>query len=183
MVLLESEMVALGRPLHTFSLKGIDGKVYTQEYFDDALAGVVVFMCNHCPYVKATIDRLVAIEEDYRNQGVKMIGINANDPLKYPDDDLEHMREFAKEKNIAFPYLVDETQEVAKAFKAVCTPDIFVYDFEQKLAYRGRIDDNWQNPQLVARHELREALDALVAGKSPQTEQFPSMGCSIKWKQ
>ncbi len=112
-----------------------------------------------------------------------MIGINANDPLKYPDDDLEHMREFAKEKNIAFPYLVDETQEVAKAFKAVCTPDIFVYDFEQKLAYRGRIDDNWQNPQLVARHELREALDALVAGKSPQTEQFPSMGCSIKWKQ
>ena len=139
-------------------------------------------MCNHCPYVQAIIDRLISLQNDYQGKEVQIIGINSNDAENYPEDSFEAMQSIVKERNINFIYLHDESQEVAQAYQAQCTPDIYVFDKNQKLAYHGRLDDNWQNPNQVQKQDLRNALGLILTGQSITEEQYPSMGCSIKWK-
>jgi peroxiredoxin len=172
----------MGSKAPSFKLKSVDGKTYSLSDFKDAKATVIMFICNHCPYVKAVEDRIIALQRDYHKKGVQLVGICSNDPTDYPDDRPESLLKRWREKEYGFPYLIDETQEVAKAYDAVCTPDIYVYDKNHKLAYHGRIDDSWEDADKVTRRELREALDKIIAGQSPAADQKPSMGCSIKWK-
>ena len=182
MALLESEMVPLGTPAHDFSLLGTDDKNYSLDAFDDKKVLVIVFMCNHCPYVKAVLERLTQLQKDYDDKGVQLIGINPNDVENYPEDSFENMKKTVVEKGISFPYLIDETQEIAKQYDAVCTPDIYAYGSERKLLYRGRIDDNWQNEDRITKRDLKDAIDAILEDRPVSQEQNPSMGCSIKWK-
>lgn len=182
MTLLESLPLHLGKDIIPFSLPATDGKGYGPIDFKDKKILVVVFMCNHCPYIKAVIDRLIAIQKDYSDKGVQLLGINANDSADYPEDSFEAMQEWVKEKGINFPYLHDESQEVAKAYQAQCTPDIYVFNQENKLAYHGRVDDNWKEEGEVKKQDLRLALDAILGGNPVAEPQHPSMGCSIKWK-
>jgi thiol-disulfide isomerase/thioredoxin len=143
---------------------------------------VVMFICNHCPYVQAVEDRLIRLAREFEPRGVQFVAVCANDADTYPDDAFDKMAARWHEHGYGFPYLHDEAQDVARAFGAVCTPDIFVYDRDRRLAYRGRIDDSWKDESKVKRRELAEALEVLVAGKRPSPEQRPSMGCSIKWR-
>jgi peroxiredoxin len=182
MALTYSTQVALGTPAHGFDLPATDGQRYTLESFADAQALVVMFICNHCPYVKAVNKRLVELARTYQPRGVAFVAISSNDATRYPDDSFEKMAEVAKEEGYPFVYLYDETQEVARTYGAVCTPDFFVYDASRTLAYRGRLDDNWKDESAVTRRELAAALDALLAGERPAAEQHASMGCSIKWR-
>lgn len=182
MALTESKQVALGTGALDFKLPAVDGKIYSLVDFSQAEVLVVLFICNHCPYVQAVEDRILLLSREFGPKGVQFVGICANDPTDYPDDSVANLKKRWEKKQYGFPYLVDEPQAVARAFQAVCTPDIFVYNAQRKLAYRGRIDDNWQEPKKVTRHELKEALQALLAGKVPSADQKPSMGCSIKWK-
>lgn len=179
MILTESIKGLENTAAQDFSLPAIDGKTYSLADFAKQKVLVVIFMCNHCPYVKAVLSRLNTLAKEFEKKGVGFVGINANDSTDYPEDSFEAMQEI----EIAFPYLHDESQEVAKAYKAVCTPDIFVYDADRKLAYHGRIDDNWKDELAVKQQDLKNALDKILAGKSiPKENQIPSMGCSIKWK-
>jgi peroxiredoxin len=139
-------------------------------------------MCNHCPYVKAVLQRLIDLQNAFSGRGVQLIGVNSNDATRYPDDSFGNMKTAAQERGISFPYLFDKTQETAKAYGAVCTPDLYVYGEERKLLYRGRIDDNWEHPEQVTRRDLKSALEDILAGRPVPNEQVPSMGCSIKWK-
>ena len=182
MVLLHSEKSQLGTPAPDFSLKGVDGKTYSPASFTGKKVLIVMFICNHCPYVKSVEDRIIQLQRDYASKSVQLVGICANDPTDYPDDYPENLRKRWQAKDYRFPYLVDETQDVARAYRAVCTPDIFVFDSERKLAYHGQLDNKWQDAAKVTRHDLREAVDLLLAGKRPSSDQIPSMGCSIKWK-
>jgi peroxiredoxin len=181
-MLLENNTNNLNNPIIDFSLKGIDEKFYSPNDFIDKEALVIIFMCNHCPYVKAVIKRLVSLQQKYSDKNVQFIGINPNDTEAYPEDSFENMKIFHKENNMNFPYLIDETQQTARQYDAVCTPDIYIYNKEKLLKYRGRIDDNWQNENKVKRHELNEAISCILEGKDPEQKQNPSMGCSIKWK-
>ena len=176
-----SNQMPLGSALIPFSLPGTDGKTYSDASFKDARVLVVIFTCNHCPYAKAVEDRLVAIQRDYRDKGVALVAINPNDATKYPEDGFDAMKVRATEKSFNFPYLRDETQAIARAYDAACTPDLFVFDESRHLVYNGRIDDNWKEPENVTKHELRELLDATLAGTQVDFEHVPSMGCSIKW--
>ena len=171
----------LGDPAPKFSLPGVDGTTCSLSQFTDKAALCVVFMCNHCPYVKATIDRLIAIQRDYAAKGVQLVGINANETVNYPEDDLPHMRQWATQKPFNFPYLRDESQAVAKAYGAERTPHIFLFDRARALAYTGAIDDNTNDASKVTRHHLREAIDAVLAGRAPTDTQTHAIGCSIKW--
>ena len=180
---MHSTMVPLGTPAVSFELSGSDSKVYSLESFADKTVLVIIFMCNHCPYVKAVLQRLIDLQKETEPQGVQLIGINSNDAERYPDDSFENMQKIAKEKGINFPYLFDASQETARAYDAVCTPDIYVYGAERKLLYRGRIDDSWEHEEKVTRRDLKEALDCIVAGQEVSGEQISSMGCSIKWKE
>jgi thiol-disulfide isomerase/thioredoxin len=183
MVLMKSDMIPLGSKAPNFSLVNIDGKMCSLHDFDDKELLVIVFMCNHCPYVQAVWPKLVSLEGDMRNRSVQFVGINANDAESYPDDSFDNMILYARKFAMEFPYLYDETQETAKAYSAVCTPDIFVFDHSRQLVYRGRFDDAGAKPHEGTTHDLRDALDMLLeTGKAPE-EQYPSMGCSIKWKQ
>ncbi len=183
MALMHSTMVPLGTPAVNFNLPGVDSKIYSLENFSEKKILVIIFMCNHCPYVKAVLQRLIDLQAETGPNGVQLVGINSNDAERYPDDSMENMKKVAKDKGINFPYLFDASQEVARAYDAVCTPDIYVYGPERKLVYRGRIDDNWEHEEKVTQRNLKEALDCIVAGKKIPDEQIPSMGCSIKWKQ
>lgn len=180
MALLESTMVPLGSPCPDFALPGVDGRAHRRDDFT-ALALLVVVMCNHCPYVQAVDDRINTLARDYAGR-CDVVGINPNDAEAYPEDGFEAMQARAAAKGYAFPYLHDPDQSVARAFGAVCTPDFFLYGPDRRLAYRGRLDDSWREPSAVTRQDLREALDAVLAGRPPHPEQKPSMGCSIKWK-
>jgi len=182
MVLIESTMPPLGTPAHEFLLDGVDDKAYSLHSYSEKEIIVILFMCNHCPYVKAVLKRIIDLQNEFIDRGVQFIGINPNDAIRYPDDSLENMKIIAKENNFSFPYLVDPSQETAKLYDAVCTPDLYVYGKDRKLAYRGRIDDNWENPKKVTRHDLRLALESILTGQLVANEQIPSMGCSIKWK-
>lgn len=182
MAVMHSKGMPIGTPAPPFSLPGVDGKSWSLGSFSDAEILVVVFTCNHCPYAKASEDRLIEIQDDYRDQGVRLVAINPNDDRKYPDDSFANMKERAADKGFNFPYLRDEGQEVARAYDAACTPDIFVFGRDRQLIYNGRIDDNWQHPEQVKRRDLRAVLDAALKGKTVGFEHVPSMGCSIKWK-
>ena len=182
MALLHSKMVPLGTKAIDFKLLGTDDKNYSLDSFKDKKIPVIIFMCNHCPYVKAVLDRIIAIQNDYADKGVQLIGINPNDSTNYPEDSFKNMKKIVKEKNIPFPYLMDETQKTARKYDAVCTPDIYVYGEERTLLYRGRIDDNWQDESKITQRDLRVALDAILQGNPVPENQIPSMGCSIKWK-
>lgn len=178
-----STMVPLGTPAPDFNLPGTDNKTYSLESFKDKKVLVVIFMCNHCPYVMAVLRRLINLQKEYADKSVQLVGINSNDIEKYPDDSPENMKELVEKKQLPFPYLFDASQEVAKAYDAVCTPDIYVYGEERKLLYRGRVDDNWQHPDEITRHDLKDAIEAILTGQPVSDDQVSSMGCSIKWKE
>lgn len=182
MALLQSNGMAVGTAAPPFSLPGTDGKTWSLHAFADAKVLVVVFTCNHCPYAKAAEDRLVELQRDYADRGVRLVAINPNDAERYPADGFEQMTARAKDKGFNFPYLYDETQEVARAYDAACTPDVFVFGPDRTLVYNGRIDDNWQNASAVTRHDLRAVLDATLEGREHGLDVVASMGCSIKWK-
>ena len=179
---LYSTMVPLGTFAIDFKLNGTDNKIYSLQSFTNKEVIVIVFMCNHCPYVKAVLNRLIKLQNEFSDRGVQLIGINSNDTIKYPDDSFENMKIMVKEEEISFPYLFDPSQETAKNYNAVCTPDLYVYGKEMKLLYRGRIDDNWKNSEKVTKQDLKFALESILAGQLVIKEQIPSMGCSIKWK-
>jgi len=185
MALTYSEQSWIGQKAPEFSLIGVDGKKTSLSQFKDKKAVLVIFMCNHCPYVIAVRDRINQIAKDYAAQGVEVIGINSNNAEKYPEDSFEKMKEYAQKYGFVFPYLFDESQEVARAYQAVCTPDPYLLENvngEFILRYQGRIDDSWQDASKITRHDLREAIDALLAKSNISKKQTPSMGCSIKWK-
>jgi len=181
MVLLSSKMTPLGMEAYDFSLKGVDDATYSLESFIDKKVLVIIFMCNHCPYVKAVIGRLVVIQQHYLDKDVQLVAINPNDDKTYPEDSFENMQKFHQDKMMNFPYLRDDTQEVAGKYNAVCTPDIYLYGHDRKLIYRGRIDDNWEDMSKVTRSDLKEAIEAVLDGRPVSKNQHPSMGCSIKW--
>ena len=178
-----SSVPSLGLACPEFSLPATDGKIYSRDDFAAAPVLVVMFICNHCPYVKAVEDRLLALAREYTPRGAQFVGICSNDAATYPEDGFDRMKERWELKQYGFPYLYDESQTVAHAFDAVCTPDLFVYDHDRRLAYRGRIDDSWKDPSKVTRHDLADAITALLDGKKPSPDQVPSLGCSIKWRQ
>ena len=165
-----------------FSLPGVDGKNYSKKDLAVGKPAVVMFICNHCPYVKAIEDRLITLGHDLKALGVPVLAIGSNDEKAYPEDSFENMQKRAQEKSYSFAYLQDASQEVARKFGAVCTPDFFVYDKNLKLAYRGRLDDSWKDPSKVTRRELLNAVQALLQGQTSPLAQTPSMGCSIKWR-
>ena len=179
MVLLKSLKLPLNSNAIPFSLKGIDNNIYTLENFTNKPL-VIIFTCNHCPYAIALWQRIINLNNKYNE--INFVAINPNIHPKYPEDSFENMIIFAKTNNITFPYLVDDTQETAKLYKAQCTPDIYLYDKNHKLKYHGRIDDNWQNENLVKTHDLNDAIINLINGKEINPVQHPSIGCSIKWR-
>lgn len=165
-----------------FHLPAVDGKFYSLQDFKVGQPLVVMFICNHCPYVVAVEDRLIELGHKLKAENIPLIAICSNDAEDYPADSFQNLQIRAREKKYPFVYLHDESQEVAKKFGAVCTPDFFVYDKDLKLAYRGRLDDSWKEPAKVTREELLEAALALKEGHKLNDKQTPSMGCSIKWK-
>lgn len=163
-------------------LPGTDGKKYGLASFKDSKIVVLNFTCNHCPYAQAYEDRFNDLAREYQSQGVAFAAINPNDADNYPDDGFDQMVERAKQKGYVFPYLRDESQDVARSYGAVCTPHIFVLNDERKIVYEGRIDDNWQNPKAAKSQDLKNTLEALLNGRPIAQAQTPPMGCSIKWK-
>jgi len=175
--------IDLGAPAPDFRLPATDGKTYALRDVAGERATVIVFICNHCPYVKAVIDRLVADARLLIREGVGFAAICSNDAQNYPEDSFEKMRDFARAHEFPFPYLRDESQSVACAYGAVCTPDFFGYDRDLRLKYRGRLDEGRTNPPPPgARRELVEAMRAIAATGAAPADQIPSIGCSIKWK-
>lgn len=165
-----------------FTLPGLDGHTYQLKDFKNGHSLVVMFICNHCPYVKAIEDRLIQLGKDLKNMQVHLVAICSNDEVSYPADSFENLKNNWNEKKMGFTYLHDKTQTVAKTFGAVCTPDFFVYNPEGQLSYRGRLDDSWKESEKVTQRELLNAVIELENGRTPQFET-PSMGCSIKWIQ
>ncbi len=183
MVATASTMSPLGTVAPEFSLPDTNGKSVSLADFKDAPALLVVFMCNHCPFVKHILGGLAELAREYQGRAVAVVGINSNDVAKYPDDSPQKMVEEVAAAGYTFPYLFDETQEVAKAYQAACTPDFFVFDRDQRLVYRGQMDDSRPDSGIqVTGKDLRAALDAVLAGQPALENQKPSMGCNIKWK-
>lgn len=172
----------IGSNAPDFDLPAIDGKKYSLSSFEDRQALIVVFSCNHCPYVQAYEGRMKQIQEDYKSKGVAVIAINSNDDKSYPEDNFDNMKKRAGQQNFNFLYLRDNDQSVARAYDATHTPEIFLFDRERKLAFHGKIDDNWQEPEKVQNHYLRNALDELLAGKKISVPETFTIGCTIKWK-
>jgi len=172
----------LGDKAIAFKLPGVDDRVHSLGEFAGQNGIAVIFSCNHCPYVRAWEDRMVQIQSDYAEKGVQLVAINANDDDKYPDDSFLKMKERAKEKKFNFPYLRDESQEIARAYGAERTPEVFLFDKNLTLVYHGAIDDNYDNPSAVKEHYLRKALDAMLTGRPPLTPETKPVGCSVKWR-
>lgn len=183
MAAVESIMLDLGTEAPDFTLPIVTGGVLTLSKYSQYSKGVVVvFICNHCPYVKHINERLVELADKYIQNGFGFVAISSNDVENYPEDSPEKMIEVAKQENYPFPYLFDETQEVAKAYKAACTPDFFVFDKELSLTYRGQFDDSRPgNEEPVTGSDLEAAINAVLEGEDPVDEQKPSIGCNIKW--
>jgi peroxiredoxin len=176
-------MLPLGTKAPDFRLPDPSGRVVSLADFKDAPALLVVFMCNHCPYVKHVRDGLAKLARDYRPRGVAVVGINSNDVGNYPADSPAKMAEEAASAGYIFPYLYDETQGVARSYRAACTPDIYLFDKEQRLVYRGQFDDSRPgNGVPVTGKDVRAAMDAVLAGKTVSPNQKASIGCNIKWK-
>ena len=178
--MLQYPELPLESPLMDAELPDPRGGRYRLSQFQEPLLAVV-FMCNHCPYVKGSIGELVALAERYRGK-VAFVGINANDYEKYPEDAPEKMAAFAEEHGIFFPYLLDETQEVAKAYRALRTPEVFLFDERRLLRYHGRVNDNPKDPSKVQSHDLEAAIEALLRGEEPPLKEAPAIGCTIKWR-
>jgi thiol-disulfide isomerase/thioredoxin len=179
-----STMMPLGTTAPDFSLLNtVTGETVTLQTLKSDTATVVMFICNHCPYVKHVQGELVKLAKDYQPKGIAFIAINANDVVSYPDDSPDKMKVVAQQLGYSFPYLYDETQEVAKAYQAACTPDFYVFDKDLKCVYRGQLDDaRPRNDAPVTGKDIRVALDAILAGEPVNPEQIPSIGCNIKWK-
>jgi peroxiredoxin len=183
MVSLETPVCEFDKPIVDFSLPGVDGKVWTPELARGENGLLVMFICNHCPYVKSIRERIVRDARELMQHGVNSVAIMSNDPAEYTEDSFDNMQRIAEEFNFPFPYLFDETQEVAKAYGAVCTPDFFGYNKSLRLQYRGRFDASRKDtaPEGV-RRDLFEAMKQVAETGIGPAEQIPSMGCSIKWK-
>ncbi len=179
-----SQMLPLGAVAPDFSLKNVvDGRVYSLSDFEDGKSLLVMFICNHCPYVQHVLPEFKRLDEDYAEKGLRIVAINSNDIDSYPQDAPEPMRQLAEAEGWAFPYLLDEDQKLAKAFRAACTPDFFLFDQDRNLAYRGKLDDARPNNSApVDGKNLRAAIEALLCGRQPSEDQQPSLGCNIKWK-
>lgn len=178
----ETPICDFGRSAPEFSLPGTDGKTYTLREVRGPNGLLVMFICNHCPYVKAVRDRIIRDAKDLKAHGIGVVAISSNDVTDYPEDSFENMKQLAAELKLPFPYLYDESQAVAKNYGAVCTPDFFGYNKDLKLQYRGRLDESRKESVPNARRELYEAMKQIAqTGQGPR-EQVPSMGCSIKWK-
>ncbi len=177
-------MLPLGTPAALFSLTdSITGNVITLEQSKGTIATVICFICNHCPYVKHISTELARTAMDYQNSGIGFLAINANDAQQYPEDSVENMQKTANKLQYSFPYLFDETQEVAKAYQATCTPDFFIFDDQLKLVYRGQFDSSRPGNNIkVTGNSIRHTLDCLINHQEILTEQRPSLGCNIKWK-
>lgn len=183
MALTPSTMLPLGTAAPDFKLPDTNGKTVSLADFKNAPALVVLFICNHCPYVKYIRRGLAQFGEDYASKGVAIVAISSNDAKNYTEDSPAKMKEEVKLAGYTFPYLYDETQAVARAYRAACTPDIYLFDKNQKLVYRGQFDDSRPgNGASVTGNDLRAALDATLAGKPVSSNQKASMGCNIKWK-
>jgi peroxiredoxin len=172
----------LGQPAVDFSLPGVDGKTYSLASFKDAKILVVAFSCNHCPYVVGSEDRINRFYADYAPRGVAMVAINSNETEGHPGDSFDNMVQRAKDKAFKFTYVRDDSQQVALGYGALRTPHFYVFDKDRKLRYTGRMDDNPRNPGKETTHELRDAVDALLAGKQPQVPVTNPIGCNVKWK-
>ncbi|MBI3839625.1 MAG: thioredoxin family protein [Planctomycetia bacterium] len=183
MVLTPSTMLPLGTKAPAFSLSNVDGRTISLADFAGAPGLLVVFMCNHCPYVKHVAAGLAQLARDYQAKGVAVVGINSNDIVSHPADSPAEMVHEAKSREYTFAYLFDETQRVARAYKAACTPDFYVFDKAQKLVYRGQMDSSRPDSGIpVTGKDLRAAIDAVLEGKPVPTDQKPSTGCNIKWQ-
>ena len=181
----ESTMLPLGTKMPNFNLLGIDEKIYTNEMFNGKMGSLVMFICNHCPFVKHVNDEIVKLTNEIMDKNIAVIGINSNDSSqeKYAEDSIEKMREYATNLAYNFPYVVDEDQSAAKNFTAQCTPDFFLFDSESTLVYRGQLDGSRPGNDIPTDGvSLRRAIDALLNSEEPVSEQLPSMGCNIKWK-
>ena len=172
----------IGSPAPDFDLIGLDDRKYSLDSFKEKKALIIIFSCNHCPYVQAYEDRIIKIQKDYAEKGVAVIAINSNEDVNYPDDSFENMKKRAAERNFNFLYLRDEDQSIARAYDATHTPEIFLFNVDRKLAFHGKIDDNWQEPDKVQNHYLQDALDELLAGKEISVPETFTIGCTIKWK-
>lgn len=183
MVKTASTMLPLGTKAPDFNLVNIDGRTVSLADFQQSKALLVIFMCNHCPFVKHIADGLTQLANDYMPRGVAIMGINSNDTSAHPEDSPERMVQEAELRGYPFPYLFDEDQSVAKAYRAACTPDFFLFDGQQRLVYRGQLDSSRPNSGIpVTGQDLRAALDAVLAGKPVDEDQAPSIGCNIKWQ-
>lgn len=179
----ESTMLALGTAAPAFSLPDYAGRMHSLADFRDARGLVVAFICNHCPFVKHLRAEFARFARDYQARGLAVVAIVSNDLQTYPQDGPEHMKVEAESLGYCFPYLLDDTQAVAKAYQAACTPDFYLFDGQQKLVYRGQFDASRpNNGKPVTGADLRAACDALLAGKPALAEQWPSIGCNIKWR-
>lgn len=177
-----SPATPLGTPCPDFLLPGVDGRTYQRDHFHNPFCLLVVFTCNHCPYAQALEDRIIALQNAYPQAQLQVVAVCSNDADAYPDDSFGKLKARWLAKKMPFPYLHDESQAVARAFGAVCTPDFFLYDRDRALRYRGRFDDNWKDPAKVTKQELRAAVDALLSGELPAAVQEPALGCGIKWR-
>jgi peroxiredoxin len=175
-------MLQFGDAAPAFVLTGVDGKKHSLADHKQKKAIAVIFSCNHCPYVKAYDDRMIALAREYAAKGVQFLLINANDPVKYPSDNFDQMVSHAREKNYPFPYLHDATQEIAKAYGAQRTPEIFLFDGALMLRYHGTVDDKADDANAVTKRYLKDALDAVLVGKEPIVKETAAVGCTIKWK-
>jgi thiol-disulfide isomerase/thioredoxin len=164
------------------NLPGVDDKQYSSEVFADKKILVIVFSCNHCPYVKAYEERMIAFQKIYGDKGVQLVAINSNQTKNYPEDNFDEMVKNAKKKHFNFIYLRDDDQAVADAFGATHTPEFFLFDEKRLLRYHGKMDDNWQNAAAIKEKYLQDAVDAILAGKEVKTPETFSIGCTIKWK-
>jgi peroxiredoxin len=179
-----SRMLALGTPLPDFALPdAITGRTVAARDLPASKPVLVAFICNHCPFVKHILEGLVAFATEYEPRGLAVIAISSNDPKDYPEDSPQRMAQVARERSFTFPYLFDESQAVAKAFEAMCTPDFFLFDRERRLVYRGQFDSSRPKNQMpITGSDLRAAADAVLAGRAVTEKQTPSVGCGIKWK-
>ncbi len=182
MVRTETPVCEFGTPAPDFSLPGVDGKVWTPSRARGENGLLVMFICNHCPYVQAVRSRIIRDARDLQPHGINTIAIMSNDPVDYPEDSFENMKRVAQEFSFPFPYVYDETQQIAKGYGAVCTPDFFGYNAALKLQYRGRLDESRKEAVPGARRELFEAMKQIAQTGHGPRDQVPSMGCSIKWK-
>ncbi len=183
MALTPSTMLPLGTTAPGFKLPDTDGSLVSLDDFKNAPALLVIFLCNHCPYVKHVRHELARLGKEYQKKGVAVVGISANDVTSHPEDSPERMAAEKADVGYTFPYLYDESQKIALAYKAACTPDFYVFDKDQRLVYRGQLDGSRPgNPIPVTGKDVRSALDAVLAGKPVNDDQRPSLGCNIKWK-